>query len=42
MANFGCNMGANMAAIVSKACWWNGHVILSPVQISPNLGLRRE
>ena len=42
MANFGCNMGTYVAVIVNKACRWDGHVIISPVQISPNLGLRRE
>ena len=31
-----------MKAIVNEAFWWDGHVILSPVQISPSLGLRRE
>ena len=41
-ANFECNMGTNMKAIVNEAFWWDGHVILSPVQISPSLGLRRE
>ena len=30
-ANFGCDMGTNTAAVVNKAFWWDGHVILSPV-----------
>ena len=37
MANSGCNMGTNMTAVVNKACWRDGHITLSPVQISPNL-----
>ena len=28
--------------VVNEVFWWDGHVILSPVQISPSLRLRRE